>query len=89
MAEKHFVVVIDGVRQAMSSSQFETHFGHKPTRPTGESHFSSGSNYTFGGRYEHSTWDSGSTGVNGLATGVNNLEAGIVLKNSGLMSGSL
>tara|TARA_Y100000593_G_scaffold91690_1_gene181190 strand:+ start:695 stop:946 length:252 start_codon:yes stop_codon:yes gene_type:complete len=83
MAEKHFVVVIDGVRQAMSSSQFETHFGHKPTRPTGETHFSSGSNYTFGGRYENSTWDSGSTGPNGL------VQDSVTLKNSGLMSGSL
>ena len=60
MAEKHFVVVIDGVRQAMSSSQFESHFGHIPTRPEGEAHHASGSNYTFGGRYENATWDSDS-----------------------------
>ena len=78
MAEKHFVVVIDGVRQAMSSSQFETHFGHKPTRPDDRKE------YLFGGRYENSTWVSGSINTNGLV-----YEDIVDNKNVGVNSGSI
>ena len=43
----------------LNDTEFEAKFGYKPTVPTG-------TDRTFGGRYEHSSFDSGSIADNGL-----------------------
>tara|TARA_Y100001973_G_C4986970_1_gene227018 strand:- start:222 stop:464 length:243 start_codon:yes stop_codon:yes gene_type:complete len=53
------IVVIDGVFKKLTDDEFEAQFGYKPTTSrTGEK--------LFGGRYEASSFVSGSLGGNGL-----------------------
>ena len=53
------IVIIDGIKQKLSDAQFKAKFGYTPTTPrAGEK--------TYGGRYEHASWISGSRAANGL-----------------------
>jgi hypothetical protein len=57
------IVIIDGGWKKLTDLEFEIEYGHKPT---------SGSSITserlFNGRYEHSSFVSGSLGANGLVS---------------------
>tara|TARA_B100000131_G_scaffold160985_1_gene155806 strand:- start:185 stop:427 length:243 start_codon:yes stop_codon:yes gene_type:complete len=53
------IVCIDGEWKKLTDAEFETQFGYTPTSAsTGET--------LFNGRYEHSSWVSGSIASNGL-----------------------
>jgi hypothetical protein len=65
------IVVIDGVWQKLTDAQFEAHYGYAVTTPrAGEK--------TYGGRYEHASWDSGSINSAGLVS-----PSDINIQNSG------
>ena len=57
------IVIIDGNWKKLTDAEFEVQFGYKPTSGS-----SSPSERLFDGRYEHSSFVSGSIGANGLVS---------------------